>query len=565
MKKSFTLFALFLSVLFNAAHAQIVLNEIYGDPNSSENEYFELYNTSPSSNPMSIDGVDIITYFQDGTTQGFYVLDMPAATIGPKGYFVGASAKPFNYQGIPNSTAANFSWNDLNLAANGGYLKKWILSSANQNDGNKDYDLATLPGNFNDFFNIIKGNGTNYSIFVFQNGKAVNTLYFGAGGSKANAPAFITAMPALNASYKVGSVETPFVIDFDKYKNIASEWVNQNAGTDNGFKRTKDGMCGSWTKAASGKDLTPGYANFGAYSSSQQLTISASLTRGLTATDSSTVTYNITSATSAAVFPAELQVYHDNGNVAQDLDGLDQFIRSNTENTVTDGPFAAKFMPRQDNIILMAKVAAGCIDQILFITDAASSTSGARVITTLPIKLISFTGSTTKEKNLLQWKVAENETGNYFEVQKSTNGKDFTVAGMVFTTDKIGEETYQYKENNSAGYSFYRLRIVNKNNMVSYSKTIILKNDNTNEASTITLMQNPVQTDLVFNYRSVKAAIYNIAIYNMAGMKVYTTQLNFQTGVNSTSLKLNGDVASGTYLLQISNASEVSTTKFVKQ
>src|SRR5678809_452437 len=77
--------------------AQVVFNEVYPSPSVHNNEFFELYNTSGSSAPISLDNYTIVTYFRISGKEGFYVMDLPNLTMPPKGYFVGASAIPVSY------------------------------------------------------------------------------------------------------------------------------------------------------------------------------------------------------------------------------------------------------------------------------------------------------------------------------------------------------------------------------------------------------------------------------------------------------------------------------------
>src|SRR6476620_6211964 len=150
MKKLSTILLAVLSALFS--HAQAVLNEIYANPSASNQEFFELYNASVDLNPISVDGYTLLSYFEDTHEKGFYVLDLPNVLVANKGYFVGSSAIPFNYQGNTNITRSNFNWNDpvFRSGATGGYLKKWYQSTANLADGNPYYDEEILPLTFND-------------------------------------------------------------------------------------------------------------------------------------------------------------------------------------------------------------------------------------------------------------------------------------------------------------------------------------------------------------------------------------------------------------------------------
>src|SRR5687767_9855355 len=142
----------FATCLFFACqvNAQVVLNEIYADPSSGNKEFFEFYNINTSNTPASVDNYTVVSYFEEGSKKGFYVLDLPNLFVGSKGYFVGASSIPFNYQGNLNSTGADFSWNDPNLSLNYGYMKKWVSTGNSAADGNRNYDEEVLPADFND-------------------------------------------------------------------------------------------------------------------------------------------------------------------------------------------------------------------------------------------------------------------------------------------------------------------------------------------------------------------------------------------------------------------------------
>src|SRR6266498_337142 len=143
MKKILFLITFIFIVL--VSRTQVVFNEIYTDPASGHNEYFELYNTSTSASPLSLDDYTIVTFYEISGKQGFYVMDLPNLSISPKGYFVGASDLPFDYQSVNNSTAADFSWNSSAFTSNNGYLKQW------EKQANGTYAQISLPSNFNDF------------------------------------------------------------------------------------------------------------------------------------------------------------------------------------------------------------------------------------------------------------------------------------------------------------------------------------------------------------------------------------------------------------------------------
>ena len=95
-------------------------------------------------------------------------------------------------------------------------------------------------------------------------------------------------------------------------------------------------------------------------------------------------------------------------------------------------------------------------------------------ISIAPAKLIQITGSIHNHKVILNWVVAENESADKFEVEKSTDGKTFTMAALVFGTDKSETDNYQFYEKAGNKKILYRIKMINKNREAEYSSVIEL-------------------------------------------------------------------------------------------
>ena len=89
-------------------------------------------------------------------------------------------------------------------------------------------------------------------------------------------------------------------------------------------------------------------------------------------------------------------------------------------------------------------------------------------------QLVSFKGSITNNKVVLQWVVKENETADQFAVEKSTDGKSFTVAALVFGTDKPQTDKYEFYEKANTKKISYRIKLINKNKKTEYSTVILI-------------------------------------------------------------------------------------------
>jgi hypothetical protein len=180
----------------------------------------------------------------------------------------------------------------------------------------------------------------------------------------------------------------------------------------------------------------------------------------------------------------------------------------------------------------------------------------------LPIHLKSFQGLLAQDKAQLNWTVADNEGGNFFEIQKSTDGKEFKTIAIVGTTATVGEENYNYKDD-LVSSAYYRLKLINKGSLVIYSDVLFIKKQGT-VSNTLSLQQNPVKNTLKFSFTSDINSQTEVAVYNMLGVKVYQTSFAASKGANTISKTLDGQIKGGTYVLEVKNATNRSIAKFLK-
>jgi type IX secretion system substrate protein len=528
--------------------SQVLFNEVYCEPAAGNNEFFELYNAGTSSVPESLDNYTIVTYFETPKGKGFYVMDLPNMTIAPKGYFVGASAIPFNYQGVTNSTAADFSWNDPALWSNGGYVREWLLNpGGNMGDGNPSYDTVALPANFNDFFFRRTGSGPTYSTFLFKNGVLVDALVFGTGGAASVLPSIIASPPLF---VDMSGSSPDFTINFGSLASAPLETTGQDAGTDNGYYRSADGLCGGWLKSDAQSQHTPDKTNGSVTAYSGSISVTAFVQRGTAATGS-TITYNVISAPLTS-FPVTMDVYEDVGTSLLKLDAGDVYVASNTEDTVTDGPFTSWFTPYDANMLVVVKSNVGCIDKILYSPN----------ITILPVSLVYFQGNRDNNTTTLRWNVAQNEMSSRFDVERSYDGQHFSIAGTVAATSKSGSETYSFTESIAGNNIYYRLKMYDSKQSASYSKILQFQNS-TNSA--LKIINNPVGDRLTISFNSAKSQPIDVRIYDVSGRLHMKQTINMYAGNNIVNVPLSSSVRTGVYAVEVSDGHEKQSAKFIKQ
>jgi hypothetical protein len=95
-------------------------------------------------------------------------------------------------------------------------------------------------------------------------------------------------------------------------------------------------------------------------------------------------------------------------------------------------------------------------------------------ISALPAKLVRIDGSISNNKMILNWAVEKNETADMFEVEKSSDGKNFSMAALVFGTDKAETGIYQFFERAAKQRMYYRIKLIDKNGQAAYSDIVTI-------------------------------------------------------------------------------------------
>ena len=539
MKKIFTL-CVFLGLVI-VSRSQAVLNEIYPQPGNGYSEFFELYNENNS--PENIDNYTLIAYYEEPVGKsGFYVLDLPNYTIPAHGYYVSASQTPFDIQSQLGLTA-NTDWNSPGTCSG---LTKWESNGSS-------YSEVSVPANLNDLFVKITGAGGVFHVFLYKNGILVNGLI--AGFSSTQIPAYLKAMPNLPVNMSCGS--TDFTINFNSIPDNSIEYLTNSAGTNNGYFRSSDGLCGAWLKSDSPGQHTPGQTNGLAanLNPANQLSITSVVSQFAGDPTKALLTYNITAAPAGA-FPVVVEVYSDLG-VAGEWDINDILIDTRTITSSSAGTQNI-ILPTWDvSVIIVVKSASDCYNKILAVGNYWS---------VLPVNLISFQGNVNaKNKVSLQWKIGNNKTVDQFEVQRSYDGREFRTIGIVFGSEKIDMEDYMFYETiGSFDKVMYRLKMIDKDGDIGYSKTLVFQNKTTTTNS-IKIFNNPVIDQLTFNYTALISQIIDIKVYDMSGRLMMTNKVKGFEGNNMISLPLTSTFKPSMYLLEVNNGADIQTAKFVKQ
>lgn len=168
----------------------------------------------------------------------------------------------------------------------------------------------------------------------------------------------------------------------------------------------------------------------------------------------------------------------------------------------------------------------------------------------LPIKLISFTGESFNTFNQLKWTTSSEINNDYFTLEKSQDAISYNEIGIIIGAGNSNSNiNYEFNDDNlSYNTNYYRLKQTDFDGKFTYSNTIVLSNDLTN--------------NVYYNYSSGQLEIGDIKngtvkLYNLQG------QLIKSITKHNTSISLN--LTKGMYLISINTQNQIFSKKVIVQ
>lgn len=192
-----------------------------------------------------------------------------------------------------------------------------------------------------------------------------------------------------------------------------------------------------------------------------------------------------------------------------------------------------------------------------FNTDADVYTSRVLNNGTLPIGLLSFSGTKQNSFNLLSWKTMH-ETGNRsYHIEKSKDGVRYTAIGTVNSLAGTQVENfYQYRDYlNNSTTSYYRLKIIEVDGNVHYSSIIRISNAITN----IQAYPNPANNLMTIEWQPRANVPQDIQLIDMKGQIVRQWKM---TNTSAFQVDCSG-IDNGLYIIQLSDGDQKSFTRIL--
>jgi len=190
-----------------------------------------------------------------------------------------------------------------------------------------------------------------------------------------------------------------------------------------------------------------------------------------------------------------------------------------------------------------------------------SSIIDANNLGVLPIELISFNAAWQQKGRTarLDFKTDKESGICCFDIEKSTDGFNFTSIGSLPAKNISGIQSYQFTDNNaSSNKQFYRIKIKGISGQIEYSNIQQLQN---NGATEILVFPNPTNDALQLQLNGSYTKM-DLQIINAAGQTVM--QMN-SLPVSNQSLRIPvNNLPAGHYWLKLQSGGEKQVLQFVK-
>lgn len=181
----------------------------------------------------------------------------------------------------------------------------------------------------------------------------------------------------------------------------------------------------------------------------------------------------------------------------------------------------------------------------------------------LPIHLIYFKGEISPNNtSILSWKIENSEDIASFIVEKSYDSKNFEKIAVV--SSKKEQNTYSLEDKNlqlNGGQVFYRLKLVEQNEVEQYSKIIALQIKK--GLPSYFVYPNPIKgRELKIRFSEPLTSVMQIALTNVLGSTFFKAEFKPEGGKFEYILSL-PDLKSGVYYLQLANQQYSDISKIV--
>jgi hypothetical protein len=186
---------------------------------------------------------------------------------------------------------------------------------------------------------------------------------------------------------------------------------------------------------------------------------------------------------------------------------------------------------------------------------------------TIPVELISFTGTLSENGIKLQWSTASEINNQGFEIQRSIDDEDFKAVTFIEGAGTTTENTlYSYLDNpviNNGDVIKYRLKQLDYDGTFSYSNIVRIEVGSPKEFSLMQNYPNPFNPSTIISYQLPNDGFVSLKVYDLLGNEI-TTLVNDEKEAGKYEVIFDASVLpSGVYFYTLRAGNFVNTKKMM--
>ncbi|MEM9822969.1 MAG: DUF1501 domain-containing protein [Bacteroidota bacterium] len=157
-------------------------------------------------------------------------------------------------------------------------------------------------------------------------------------------------------------------------------------------------------------------------------------------------------------------------------------------------------------------------------------------INPLPVELLSFTAQLSgKREVLLEWQAEHANELEYFELERSASGRDFSKL-ITFTAKGLGKQFYSHIDTDPVNQNnYYRLKMVDQNQTVEYSEVRQVEITSLG-ISALAVYPNPSISNAYLTCQSSHDFAASLSVFNSNGQMVLQESVRILLGENLLEL-----------------------------
>lgn len=186
-------------------------------------------------------------------------------------------------------------------------------------------------------------------------------------------------------------------------------------------------------------------------------------------------------------------------------------------------------------------------------------------LVTLPVHILSFSGNNAGYSNNLKWVVDQESNLSKYEIQRSTDGFNYSVVSQVTARNSAVQTSYTISDpvgQNPAPVYYYRLRSVDNDGSYMYSEVVAIKS---NDGQKFEVLGNPFSQSLSIRYTTSRTGKLSVSITDLQGRVMRREELIAGAGTGTYTINNLSGLSSGIYVVSFNLDGKNSSIKVLKQ